>query len=162
MSLTVSLKFSLSFSLWFQIVNNFMFYFYLYTLLEAFSLKTWVICFQILEVLYLGKKKSLYKICNLKYFFSCDNSTGYYVKSTCHWKGVHNFDEVRSYFFLRFIYLFYVCEYTVAAFRHTRRGHQIPWDYRLLWATMWLLGIELWISGRAVSAHNCWVIFPAP
>jgi hypothetical protein len=22
--------------------------------------------------------------------------------------------------------LFYVCEYTVAVFRHTRRGHQIP------------------------------------
>jgi hypothetical protein len=24
------------------------------------------------------------------------------------------------------IYLFYVCEYTVTVFRHTRRGHQIP------------------------------------
>ena len=24
------------------------------------------------------------------------------------------------------IYLFYVYEYTVAVFRHTRRGHQIP------------------------------------
>jgi hypothetical protein len=22
--------------------------------------------------------------------------------------------------------LFYICEYTVAVFRHTRRGHQIP------------------------------------
>jgi hypothetical protein len=29
-------------------------------------------------------------------------------------------------FFLRYIYLFYVCEYTVAVFRHTRRGYQIP------------------------------------
>jgi hypothetical protein len=28
--------------------------------------------------------------------------------------------------FLRFIYLFCVYEYTVAVFRHTRRGHQIP------------------------------------
>jgi hypothetical protein len=28
--------------------------------------------------------------------------------------------------FLRFIYLFHVCKYTVAIFRHTRRGHQIP------------------------------------
>jgi hypothetical protein len=28
--------------------------------------------------------------------------------------------------FLRFMYLFYVCEYTVAVFRQTRRGHQIP------------------------------------
>ena len=26
----------------------------------------------------------------------------------------------------RFIYLFYVYEYTVAVFRHTRRGHRIP------------------------------------
>jgi hypothetical protein len=24
------------------------------------------------------------------------------------------------------IYLFYICEYTVAVFRHTRRRHQIP------------------------------------
>jgi hypothetical protein len=29
-------------------------------------------------------------------------------------------------FFKKKIYLFYVCEYTVAAFRHTRRGHRIP------------------------------------
>jgi hypothetical protein len=29
-------------------------------------------------------------------------------------------------FFLRFIYLFYVCEYIVAVFRHTGRGHRIP------------------------------------
>jgi hypothetical protein len=29
-------------------------------------------------------------------------------------------------FFKRFIYLFYAYEYTVAAFRHTRRGHWIP------------------------------------
>ena len=29
-------------------------------------------------------------------------------------------------FYKRVIYLFYVYEYTVAIFRHTRRGHQIP------------------------------------
>jgi hypothetical protein len=29
-------------------------------------------------------------------------------------------------FLKRFIYLFYICEYTVVVFRHTRRGHQIP------------------------------------
>jgi hypothetical protein len=28
--------------------------------------------------------------------------------------------------FKKKIYLFYLCEYTVAVFRHTRRGHQIP------------------------------------
>jgi hypothetical protein len=27
---------------------------------------------------------------------------------------------------LSFNYLFYICEYTVDIFRHTRRGHQIP------------------------------------
>jgi hypothetical protein len=27
--------------------------------------------------------------------------------------------------------------------------------YRWLWATMWVLGIELRTSGRAVSALNC-------
>ena len=40
---------------------------------------------------------------------------------------------------------------------HSRRGHQIP----VLWATMWLLGIELRISGRADSALNSWAISPA-
>ena len=30
------------------------------------------------------------------------------------------------FFSLRFIYLFYACEYTVFLFRHTRKGHQIP------------------------------------
>jgi len=30
------------------------------------------------------------------------------------------------FFPLKKIYLFYVYEYTIAIFRHTRRGHQIP------------------------------------
>jgi hypothetical protein len=34
--------------------------------------------------------------------------------------------------------------------------------YRWLWSTMWLLGIELRTSGRAVSALNLWAISPAP
>jgi hypothetical protein len=34
--------------------------------------------------------------------------------------------------------------------------------YRWLWATMWLLGIELRTSGRAASALNCWAISPDP
>jgi hypothetical protein len=37
-----------------------------------------------------------------------------------------------------------MCEYTVAVLRHQKREL----------ATMWLLGIELMISGRAVSALN--------
>jgi hypothetical protein len=39
-------------------------------------------------------------------------------------------------------------EYTVAVFRHTRGGHQIPLQ----------MGIELRISGRAVNALNHWAI----
>jgi len=33
--------------------------------------------------------------------------------------------------------------------------------YGWLWATMWLLGIELRTFGGAVSALNCWAISPA-
>ena len=57
-------------------------------------------------------------------------------------------------------YLFLIIyKYTVPVFRQTRRGYQIP--YRWLWATMWLLGIKLWTSGRAVSALNRWAISAA-
>jgi hypothetical protein len=35
---------------------------------------------------------------------------------------------VKSLFLFLKIYLFYVREYTVAFFRHTRREHQIPWQ----------------------------------
>jgi hypothetical protein len=34
-------------------------------------------------------------------------------------------------------------------------------QYKWLWATMWLLGIELRTYGRAVSDLNCWGISPA-
>ena len=58
-----------------------------------------------------------------------------------------------------FIYLFIICKYTVAVFRHSRKGHQISiW---MVWATMWLLGFELRTFGRAVSALNHWDISPA-
>ena len=36
------------------------------------------------------------------------------------------------------------------------------WVYCRLWATMWLLRIELRTSGRRVSALTCWAISPAP
>jgi len=35
-------------------------------------------------------------------------------------------------------------------------------QYRWLWATMWLLGIELRTSRRADNALNLWAISPAP
>jgi hypothetical protein len=53
--------------------------------------------------------------------------------------------------------LFYICEYSVTIFRHTRRGHQIP--LQCLWATMWLLGIELRTSGRTAISPTA---LPAP
>jgi hypothetical protein len=56
----------------------------------------------------------------------------------------------RHLFFLK-IYLFITCKYTVAVFRHSRRGRQIRSCYRWLWATMWLLGFELQTFGRAVG-----------
>ena len=42
-------------------------------------------------------------------------------------------------------------------------GCQIPWNwnYRQLWAAMWVLGIEPESFGRAVSALNGWIISPA-
>jgi hypothetical protein len=53
----------------------------------------------------------------------------------------------------------YVCiyEYTPDTPQEGIRSH-----YRWLWATMWLLGIELMTSGRAVSALNRWAFSPAP
>jgi hypothetical protein len=37
----------------------------------------------------------------------------------------HGGSQPSFFFFLRFIYLFIICKYTVAVFRCTRRGHQI-------------------------------------
>jgi hypothetical protein len=65
-------------------------------------------------------------------------------------------------------YFIIICEYTVAIFRQTRRGCQIllqGW----LWATMWLLGIELstsagsiWTQDPQESSLTCWAISLAP
>jgi hypothetical protein len=60
-------------------------------------------------------------------------------------------------FFLRF-YLFNVYEHTIVC----PYCLQIQQNcYRWLWTTMWLLGIELRTSGRAVSVLNHWAISPA-
>lgn len=45
--------------------------------------------------------------------------------------------------------------------KEARRGRQILWSYRQVWATMWELGIKAWSSVRA-SALKHWAIFPAP
>ena len=72
-----------------------------------------------------------------------------------------------SFYFFFFFFFFkdlfiVICRYTVAVFRHTRRGHRsIGYHCRWLWATMWLLGFELRAFGRAVSALTRWAISPA-
>jgi hypothetical protein len=66
-----------------------------------------------------------------------------------------------AYLFLSLLtYSFNVHEYTVAFFRHTRRGQQIP--LQMVVSHMWLLEIELRTSGRAVSLLNLSAISLAP
>jgi hypothetical protein len=55
-----------------------------------------------------------------------------------------------TYFFLK-IYLFIICKYTVAVFRHTRRGHQI--SLRVVVSHHVVAGIwtsDLWKSSRVL------------
>ena len=67
----------------------------------------------------------------------------------------------KLFFFLKdlFIYFMYM-NITVAGFRPPEEG--IGSHNKWLWATMWLLGIELRTSGRTVSALNRWAISPSP
>jgi hypothetical protein len=63
-------------------------------------------------------------------------------------------------FFKELLILFYVLVYTVAVFRHTRRGHQIPLQMVVshhVVAGNWTQ--DLWKSS---SALNHWANFPAP
>jgi hypothetical protein len=57
------------------------------------------------------------------------------------------------------IYFLFIWVHCSCLQTHNRRG--IRSHCRWLWATMWLLGIELRTSGRAVSALNHWAISPA-
>ena len=59
--------------------------------------------------------------------------------------------------FLKKIYLFYVYECSICMYTCVPE-EGIGSHYRWLWATMWLLGIELMTSGRARSALNHWVL----
>jgi hypothetical protein len=62
-------------------------------------------------------------------------------------------------FFLR-IYLFLLCM-SILLLSSDTPEEGIRSHYRWLWATMWLLGVELRTSGRAVGALNRWAISPA-
>jgi len=67
-------------------------------------------------------------------------------------------DKFQPQFFKIFIYSIYVSTLSLSL---DRPEEGIGSHYRWLWATMWLLGIELRSFGRAVSALNHWAISPA-
>jgi hypothetical protein len=71
--------------------------------------------------------------------------------------------KIKGFGFLKHfkIYLFYVYDSSICMYTCVPE-EGIGSHYRWLWATMWLLGIELRTSGRAVSAHNLWAISLAP
>jgi hypothetical protein len=61
--------------------------------------------------------------------------------------------KIYNFFLKNKIYLFIICKYTVAVFRHPRRGHQI--SLQMVVSPMWLLGFELRTFRKAVSALHC-------
>jgi hypothetical protein len=61
-------------------------------------------------------------------------------------------DEFWSVSFLKFLFIWVHCHYL-------QTPEEGIWShYRWLWTTMWLLGIELRTSGKAVTALNHWAI----
>lgn len=54
-----------------------------------------------------------------------------------------------------------VCMPCERSAKETKGEQKIPWSYRHLWATIWILGIKFWISTKAASALNHSAIFPA-
>ena len=65
------------------------------------------------------------------------------------------------YFYFLMTYLFHVYECPICMYTYTPE-EGIGSHYRWLWATMWLLRIELRSSGRTVRALNRWALSPAP
>ena len=67
----------------------------------------------------------------------------------------------RTFFLKKKIYLFIMCTMVcLHVSLQTEVGTRSY--YRWLWATVWLLGIELRTSGRTVNVLNHWAISPAP
>ena len=61
-----------------------------------------------------------------------------------------------------FLDVFILCIWVHCSCLQTHQKRASDPHYRWLWATMWLLGIELRTSGRATGALNHWAISPAP
>ena len=64
-----------------------------------------------------------------------------------------------SYFKKKILFIYFMYMWLQLSSDTSEEG--IRSHYRRLWTTMWLLGIELRIFGRAVSALTCWAISPA-
>jgi hypothetical protein len=64
-------------------------------------------------------------------------------------------------FFIYFLFIYLVYMSTLSLSSDTPE-EGIRSHYRWLWATMWVLGIEMRSSGRTVSALKHWAISPAP
>jgi hypothetical protein len=58
--------------------------------------------------------------------------------------------------------ILHICIICISAHSSCTPEESIRSHHRWLWATMWLLRIELGTSGKASSALNLWAISPAP
>jgi hypothetical protein len=86
----------------------------------------------------------------------CDRNDDSVTFTVIHWDAQNDFLYLLFFFKKkRIIYFIYVS--TLLLFLDTPEEGIKP-HYRWLWANMWLLGIELRTSGRAVSALNQWAI----
>ena len=57
----------------------------------------------------------------------------------------------------------YVCaSHVYLVLEEVRRGHQSPWSYKWLWATVWMLGMESRSFVRASKPLNHWAISLVP
>jgi hypothetical protein len=75
--------------------------------------------------------------------------------------GHDNSHKENHFFKDLFVCLFVCLFYVITSLSLDTPEEGIRPYYRWLWAPMWLLGIKLRSSGRAVSALNCWAISPA-
>jgi hypothetical protein len=108
------------------------------------------------------------QLCEVKFFLSFSTwALGIKLKSPGVKCLYHLLSHLETLFFfliiiiIFFIYLFTLCVCVYFRCLQTQEEVIRPHD-RWLWATMWLLGIELRTSVRAVIALNHWAIFPAP
>ena len=80
----------------------------------------------------------------------------YYIKA--HVLGTCS--QLAPLFFFSFYFIFSIYVSTPLSLSSDTPEEGIRSSYRCLWATMWMLWIELRTSGRAISALNHWVISP--